>query len=95
MRGVFADLLPQARLPLLYDVSHNTCKVEVHAGRSLYVHRKGATRAWPSIPICRRRCVRRPAGADRRLDGHRLYVLAGTKESEARAFSSACHGAAR
>ena len=54
VRGVFADLLPQARLPLLYDVSHNTCKVEVHAGRSLYVHRKGATRAFgpehPDLP---------------------------------------------
>ncbi|MCX8115554.1 MAG: RtcB family protein, partial [Burkholderiaceae bacterium] len=29
-RGVFADILPAARLPLLYDVSHNTCKVEEH-----------------------------------------------------------------
>jgi tRNA-splicing ligase RtcB (3'-phosphate/5'-hydroxy nucleic acid ligase) len=28
VREVFADLLPRPRLPLLYDVSHNTCKVE-------------------------------------------------------------------
>lgn len=28
VREVFATLLPAARLPLLYDVSHYTCKVE-------------------------------------------------------------------
>ena len=28
VREVFARLLPAARLPLLYDVSHYTCKVE-------------------------------------------------------------------
>ena len=27
LREVFRRMLPQARLPLLYDVSHNTCKV--------------------------------------------------------------------
>jgi tRNA-splicing ligase RtcB len=97
VRGVFADLLPQARLPLLYDVSHNTCKVEVHAGRSLYVHRKGATRAFgpghPELPP-----ALREAGQPVLIGGSMgtgSYVLAGTKESEARAFSSACHGAGR
>ena len=42
--------------------------------RKLYVHRKGATRAFgpgPSGPA-RGAARRRPAGADRRLDGHRL-----------------------
>jgi tRNA-splicing ligase RtcB len=97
VRGVFADLLPQARLPLLYDVSHNTCKVEVHGGRSLYVHRKGATRAFgpghPELPP-----ALREAGQPVLIGGSMgtgSYVLAGTKESEARAFSSACHGAGR
>jgi tRNA-splicing ligase RtcB len=50
VRGVFHDILPQAELPLLYDVSHNTCKVEEHrvdgGTRRLFVHRKGATRAF-------------------------------------------------
>ena len=52
-------------LSLLYDVSHNTCKVEDARGRrrrraSCYVHRKGATRAFgPAIPTCRPRCARR------------------------------------
>jgi tRNA-splicing ligase RtcB len=49
VRQAFAGVLPRARLPLLYDVSHNTCKVEEHqveGGRKpLYVHRKGATRS--------------------------------------------------
>src|SRR5947208_9015677 len=58
VREVFADVVPKARLPLLYDVSHNTCKVEEHridgVIRKLYVHRKGATRAFgpghPDLP---------------------------------------------
>jgi len=44
-RRVFAQLLPKATMDLLYDVSHNTCKVEEHLvdgrRRKLYVHRKG------------------------------------------------------
>ncbi|HEX9285023.1 MAG TPA: RtcB family protein, partial [Nitrospirales bacterium] len=30
VRQAFADVLPKAELSLLYDVSHNTCKVEEH-----------------------------------------------------------------
>jgi tRNA-splicing ligase RtcB len=101
VRGVFADLLPQADLPLLYDVSHNTCKVEEHRmngdSRRLYVHRKGATRAFgpghPDIPE-----PLRAAGQPVLIGGSMgagSYVLAGTAQSEALAFSSACHGAGR
>ncbi|HEX6318942.1 MAG TPA: RtcB family protein [Burkholderiales bacterium] len=97
VRGVFRELLPQARLPLLYDVSHNTCKVEAHAGKALYVHRKGATRAFgpghPELPP-----ALRAAGQPVLIGGSMgtgSYVLAGTAASEAHAFSSACHGAGR
>jgi len=101
VREVFADIVPQARLPLLYDVSHNTCKVEEHrlagALRKLYVHRKGATRAFgpghPEIPA-----ALRTAGQPVLIGGSMgtgSYVLAGTEASEALAFSSACHGAGR
>jgi tRNA-splicing ligase RtcB len=101
VREVFAEILPRARLPLLYDVSHNTCKVEEHrvAGglRKLYVHRKGATRAFgpghPDLPE-----PLRAAGQPVLIGGSMgtgSYVLAGTKEAEARSFSSACHGAGR
>jgi len=94
-------MLPQARLPLLYDVSHNTCKVEEHrvdgGTRKLYVHRKGATRAFgpghADVPA-----AFRDAGQPVLIGGSMgtgSYVLAGTRESEALAFSSACHGAGR
>jgi tRNA-splicing ligase RtcB len=101
VRHVFADVLPQARLPLLYDVSHNTCKVEEHVidGRTqkLYIHRKGATRAFapghPDLPEALR-AFGQPVLIGGSM-GTGSYVLAGTKESEARSFSSACHGAGR
>ena len=100
-RQAFADILPEARMELLYDVSHNTCKVEEHEvegqKRRLFVHRKGATRALgpghPDVPE-----DLRPAGQPVLIGGTMgtaSYVLAGTKESELRAFSSACHGAGR
>jgi tRNA-splicing ligase RtcB len=101
VRRVFHDVLPQARLPLLYDVSHNTCKVEEHrtdgGTRKLFVHRKGATRAFgpghPDVPEPLR-SVGQPVLIGGSM-GTGSYVLAGTKESEALAFSSACHGAGR
>ena len=101
VRKVFADILPQARLPLMYDVSHNTCKVEEHRvdgkPRKLYIHRKGATRAFgpghPDVPEPLR-SVGQPVLIGGSM-GTGSYVLAGTKESEERSFSSACHGAGR
>jgi len=101
VRDVFARLLPEARLPLLYDVSHNTCKVERHVvdgrRRELFVHRKGATRALgpghPDVPE-----ALRPFGQPVLIGGSMgtgSYVLAGTAASEERAFASACHGAGR
>jgi tRNA-splicing ligase RtcB (3'-phosphate/5'-hydroxy nucleic acid ligase) len=101
VRAVFADMLPQAVLSTLYDVSHNTCKVEEHRAngesRKLYVHRKGATRAFgpghPDVPE-RLRAAGQPVLIGGSM-GTGSYILAGTKESECRAFSSACHGAGR
>jgi tRNA-splicing ligase RtcB len=100
-RDVFRKLYRSARLDLLFDVSHNTCKVERHVldGREteLYVHRKGATRAFgpghPSLPRTLAR-VGQPVLIGGSM-GTASYVLVGTKESEQRAFSSACHGAGR
>ncbi len=100
-RGAFAMLFPGIELGLLYDVSHNTCKVEEHLvdGRKqrLFVHRKGATRALgpghPDIPE-----PLRAAGQPVLIGGTMgtaSYVLAGAEGSEAQAFSSACHGAGR
>jgi len=100
-RRAFADLFPGVGIKLLYDVSHNTCKVEEHEvdGRSrrLFIHRKGATRAFgpghPDIPE-----ALRSAGQPVLIGGTMgtaSYILAGTKGSEYQAFGSACHGAGR
>ena len=100
-RKAFAHVLSNADLRLLYDVSHNTCKIEQHevngVKRQLYIHRKGATRAYgpghPDIPAAFRD-VGQPVIIGGSM-GTSSYILTGTKESEHRAFSSACHGAGR
>ena len=100
-RQAFAQVFPGSELRLLYDVSHNTCKPESHtvdgATRLLHVHRKGATRAFgpghTELPD-----PLRDAGQPVLIGGSMgtcSYILAGTAESEQRAFSSACHGAGR
>ncbi len=100
-RRVFADVLPRARLELLYDVSHNTCKIEDHEvdgrRRRLFVHRKGATRAFgpghPDLPEALRE-VGQPVLIGGTM-GTASYILRGTEDGMARAFGSACHGAGR
>ncbi len=100
-RKVFAKILPQAHLPLLYDVSHNTCKVEEHKvdglTTSLHVHRKGATRAFgpghPDLPP-----ELRGAGQPVLIGGSMgtaSYILGVTEQGMKLAFGSACHGAGR
>jgi tRNA-splicing ligase RtcB len=100
-RQAFAEVIPKAELRLIYDVSHNTCKVEEHRvdgkTKRLYVHRKGATRAFgpghPDIPA-----VFQATGQPVLIGGTMgtaSYILAGAPESEARSFGSSCHGAGR
>ena len=101
VRQVFDKFLPRANLVLLYDVSHNTCKVEEHTvdGRSrrLYVHRKGATRAFgpgnPELPS-RYQETGQPVIIPGDM-GTASYLLVGTKKAEEETFSSTCHGAGR
>ena len=94
-------LFPDASLDLLYDVSHNTCKLEQHdidgEMKQLYVHRKGATRAFgpghPELPP-----ELRDAGQPVLIGGTMgtaSYILAGTEQSMGLAYGSACHGAGR
>jgi tRNA-splicing ligase RtcB len=100
-RDVFARILPEAELTLLYDVSHNTCKLEQHIidaqPRRLYVHRKGATRAFgpghPDLPADFRN-TGQPVLIGGSM-GTASHILAGNREGEALAFASACHGAGR
>jgi tRNA-splicing ligase RtcB (3'-phosphate/5'-hydroxy nucleic acid ligase) len=100
-RQAFHAVLPRAHLSLLYDVSHNTCKVETHVVdrtlRELYVHRKGATRALPpghaELPLAYR-ATGQPVLIGGSM-GTGSYILTGTARSAKLAFSSACHGAGR
>ena len=100
-RQVFAHFFPDADLGLLFDVSHNTCKVETHMvdgkRRRLFVHRKGATRAFgpghESLPD-----TLRPVGQPVLIGGSMgtgSYILVGETTAETKAFASACHGAGR
>jgi tRNA-splicing ligase RtcB (3'-phosphate/5'-hydroxy nucleic acid ligase) len=100
-REAFAEVFPGAQLSLIYDVSHNTCKEENHEvdgrQRRLFVHRKGATRAFgpnhPDVPE-----AYASAGQPVLVGGSMgtaSYILAGTTASEGVAFSSAVHGAGR
>lgn len=101
VRAAFSRVLPDVKLTLLYDVSHNTCKIERHSvdggHRELFVHRKGATRAFgpghPDLPAPLQ-AVGQPVLIGGTM-GTESYILAGTTQSEKLAFSSACHGAGR
>ena len=99
-QDVFRNVLhgrPGAELRLVYDVAHNTAKIERYGERTLCVHRKGATRAFgPSsaeIPAPYRG-VGQPVLIPGSM-GTASYVLAGTDEAAALSFSSTCHGAGR
>jgi tRNA-splicing ligase RtcB (3'-phosphate/5'-hydroxy nucleic acid ligase) len=101
VRQAFGGILPDAKLELLYDVSHNTCKLECHdvdgLEKQLFVHRKGATRSYgpqqADLPEAYR-SVGQPVLIGGTM-GTASYILAGTTTSEQLAFSSACHGAGR
>jgi tRNA-splicing ligase RtcB len=88
-------------MELLYDVAHNIAKKEVHdvegEDRELFVHRKGATRAFPAgrpeLP---------PAYSDVGQPiiipgsmGAGSYVLRGGEQSMSETFGSTAHGAGR
>jgi tRNA-splicing ligase RtcB (3'-phosphate/5'-hydroxy nucleic acid ligase) len=100
-RRVLRHFFPNARMQLLFDVSHNTCKIETHRvdgkSRLLFVHRKGATRAFgpghASLPESLRK-FGQPVLIGGSM-GTGSYVLAGMAGNEDKDFSSACHGAGR
>ena len=81
----------------VYDVAHNVAKVEEYGGRSLLVHRKGATRAFPAgsdgIPA-EFQAVGQPVFIPGSM-GTASYVLAGEPGSMVKSFGTTCHGAGR
>jgi tRNA-splicing ligase RtcB len=46
VRRCFNRMFGPTPLQLVYDVAHNMAKLETHEGQRLWVHRKGATRAF-------------------------------------------------
>ena len=89
-------------MALLYDVAHNIAKKEVHTveggeERELFVHRKGATRAFPAgrpeLPAAYQD-VGQPIIIPGSM-GAGSYVLRGGEQSLEETFGSTAHGAGR
>ncbi len=105
VREAFSSVLGRSSeelgLGLVYDVAHNIAKFERHLvdgrERTLCVHRKGATRAFP--PGHRElgptyRDLGQPVFIPGDM-GRYSYVLLGTEGAYAETFGSTCHGAGR
>ncbi len=91
----------EAKLSMVYDLSHNMGKLETHLinGKptKVLIHRKGATRSFPAglpeVPLAYRN-VGHPVLIPGTM-GTSSYVMVGTQEGMEVAFGSCCHGAGR
>ena len=104
-REIFAKVLNKNQreigLEQIYDVAHNIAKIEEHTvdgkKRSLCVHRKGATRAFPpdhpELPDTYRD-IGQPVLIPGDM-GRYSYVSVGTDTAMNETFASTCHGAGR
>jgi len=104
-REAFAEFFGRSwesmRMGLIYDVAHNIAKLEEHEidgrRRTVCVHRKGATRAFPAghpeTPDLYR-AIGQPVIIPGDM-GRASWVLVGQPGSMERAFGSTCHGAGR
>ncbi len=104
-RQIFAEIFDRdwqdLGMDLLYDVAHNIGKKETHEidgeKRDVFVHRKGATRAFPpghpEVPAAYRE-VGQPVIIPGSM-GSGSYVLRGGDRSLERSFGSTAHGAGR
>lgn len=98
---VFGKDAESLGLHIVYDVAHNIAKLEEHSidggKRKVYVHRKGATRAFgpghPDVPAMYRD-VGQPVLIPGDM-GTASYVLVGTEQAMQETFASAAHGAGR
>ncbi len=105
IREVFSDVFKQSAESLglrqVYDVAHNTAKIEEYIvdgkKKKVLVHRKGATRSLgpgrEEIPK-----IYRDDGQPVIIGGSMetgSYLLVGTKKAEEETFGSTCHGSGR
>jgi tRNA-splicing ligase RtcB (3'-phosphate/5'-hydroxy nucleic acid ligase) len=104
-RDVFADIFGRSwqdlGMTLLFDVAHNIAKLEEHEiggkRKKVWVHRKGATRAFPAghpeLPDAYRH-VGQPVIIPGDM-GRASWILVGRPGSMKRTFGTTCHGAGR
>lgn len=86
--SVFKRPWKEMGMETVYAIAHNIVKLEEHTvegkKRKVYVHRKGATRAFPDTPVI-------IAGSM----GTSSYLLKGTETAMMKTFGSSAHGAGR
>jgi tRNA-splicing ligase RtcB len=96
------DMSPkELGMDLIYDVSHNMAKYEKHSvngnEKMLWVHRKGATRAFPpghpDVPPDYQE-IGQPVLIPGDM-GRASYLLVGAPGAMEKTFGSTCHGAGR
>lgn len=104
-REVFARIFGRPwqhmQMNLVYDVCHNIAKFEEHTTggktKKVWVHRKGATRAFPpehpEVPPMYRR-IGQPVIIPGDM-GRASWVLVGQPGSMEKTFGTTCHGAGR
>lgn len=104
-REVFADVFGRPwqslHMSLVYDVCHNIAKFEEHVvngvKKKVWVHRKGATRAFPpghpEVPPMYRN-IGQPVIIPGDM-GRASWVLVGQPGSMEKSFGTTCHGAGR
>jgi len=98
---VFGSSWEELGMSLVYDVAHNIAKLERHTidgrEREVWVHRKGATRAFPpghpEIPSAYRH-IGQPVMIPGDM-GRASWVLVGQPGSMEKTFGTTCHGAGR
>jgi tRNA-splicing ligase RtcB len=98
---IFGRPWQELQMNLVYDVAHNIAKFEKHTvggrERRVWVHRKGATRAFPpgheEVPPTYRG-IGQPVIIPGDM-GRASWVLVGQDGSMDQTFGTACHGAGR
>jgi tRNA-splicing ligase RtcB len=98
---VFGQSWQELGMSLIYDVAHNIAKFEEHAidgsRKKVWVHRKGATRAFPpghpEVPEQYRQ-IGQPVMIPGDM-GRASWVLVGQEGSMQHTFGTTCHGAGR
>ena len=101
IQTVMGSTWQDLQMNLVYDVAHNIAKLEEHSigdrKRKVWVHRKGATRAFPgdhpeTPPLYR--AIGQPVLIPGDM-GRASWVLVGRPGSMQQTFGTACHGAGR